>query len=225
MEPSFGTSARRVAPIKVPMPPAPEPGPKRLIVRLSVALGRRPGCHRRGGSRSVAPTPGGGWRTDRFHPVRTNAGGRRVVPPPHAAGGRRWDSRPSPFTRFSFHRFREGAGAGGLGSHLAHEWVTAREPARACCWASRCCPSISRRAAFPPCCPRYLPDDWKGGFVLLVMIFVLSSFLDNIAAALIGGTIANVCSAARCTSATWRRSSRRRTPAARAASSATRRRR
>jgi Na+/H+ antiporter NhaD/arsenite permease-like protein len=38
--------------------------------------------------------------------------------------------------------------------------------------------------------PRFLPDDWKGGFVLLVMIFVLSSFLDNIAAALIGGTIA-----------------------------------
>jgi Na+/H+ antiporter NhaD/arsenite permease-like protein len=38
--------------------------------------------------------------------------------------------------------------------------------------------------------PRILPDDWKGGFVLLVMIFVLSSFLDNIAAALIGGTIA-----------------------------------
>ena len=35
--------------------------------------------------------------------------------------------------------------------------------------------------------PRFLPDDWKGGFVLLVMIFVLSSFLDNIAAALIGG--------------------------------------
>jgi Na+/H+ antiporter NhaD/arsenite permease-like protein len=38
--------------------------------------------------------------------------------------------------------------------------------------------------------PRYLPNDWKGGFVLLVMIFVLSSFLDNIAAAMIGGTIA-----------------------------------
>ena len=35
-----------------------------------------------------------------------------------------------------------------------------------------------------------MPDDWKGGFVLLVVIAVLSSFLDNIAAALIGGTIA-----------------------------------
>jgi Na+/H+ antiporter NhaD/arsenite permease-like protein len=38
--------------------------------------------------------------------------------------------------------------------------------------------------------PRILPDDWKGGFLLLVMVFVLSSFLDNIAAALIGGTVA-----------------------------------
>ena len=38
--------------------------------------------------------------------------------------------------------------------------------------------------------PALLPDDWKGGFVLLVMVFVLSSFLDNIAAALIGGTMA-----------------------------------
>ena len=35
-----------------------------------------------------------------------------------------------------------------------------------------------------------LPDDWKGGVVLLVLVFVLSSFLDNIAAALIGGTVA-----------------------------------
>jgi Na+/H+ antiporter NhaD/arsenite permease-like protein len=35
-----------------------------------------------------------------------------------------------------------------------------------------------------------LPDDWKGGFLLLAIVFVLSSFLDNIAAALIGGTMA-----------------------------------
>ena len=42
----------------------------------------------------------------------------------------------------------------------------------------------------PEILPRYLPDDWKGGFVLLALVFVLSSFLDNIAAAMIGGTIA-----------------------------------
>ena len=38
--------------------------------------------------------------------------------------------------------------------------------------------------------PRFLPDDWKGAFVLLVIVAVISSFLDNIAAALIGGTMA-----------------------------------
>jgi Na+/H+ antiporter NhaD/arsenite permease-like protein len=38
--------------------------------------------------------------------------------------------------------------------------------------------------------PAFLPDDWKGGLVLLVMVFVLSSFLDNIAAAIIGGSVA-----------------------------------
>ena len=36
-----------------------------------------------------------------------------------------------------------------------------------------------------------LPEDWKGGFVMLVMVFVISSFLDNIAAALIGGAMAH----------------------------------
>ncbi|MFA5782635.1 MAG: hypothetical protein WC868_10255 [Bacteroidales bacterium] len=44
----------------------------------------------------------------------------------------------------------------------------------------------------PALLPKYLPHDWKGPFVLLVFIFILSSFLDNIAAALIGGTIALV---------------------------------
>jgi Na+/H+ antiporter NhaD/arsenite permease-like protein len=74
----------------------------------------------------------------------------------------------------------------------------------------------------PDWLPNLLPDDWKGGLVLLVMIFVLSSFLDNIAAALIGGTIARVFRG--CTSAISPPSSPRRTPAARGASSAIRRR-
>lgn len=44
----------------------------------------------------------------------------------------------------------------------------------------------------PEYLPDLLPNDWKGPLVLLISIFVLSSFLDNIAAALIGGTIALV---------------------------------
>ena len=43
----------------------------------------------------------------------------------------------------------------------------------------------------PRVLPRLLPDDWKGGLVLLAMVFVLSAFLDNIAAAIIGATIAS----------------------------------
>lgn len=49
-----------------------------------------------------------------------------------------------------------------------------------------------QESGVPGILPRYLPDDWKGGFVLLLMIFILSSFLDNIAGAIIGGTIAMV---------------------------------
>ena len=56
----------------------------------------------------------------------------------------------------------------------------------------------SLRQVTCPAPPHLLPDDWKGGFVLLVGVFVLSGFLDNIAAAMIGGTRPHACSAARC---------------------------
>jgi Na+/H+ antiporter NhaD/arsenite permease-like protein len=42
----------------------------------------------------------------------------------------------------------------------------------------------------PHLMPRVLPDDWKGGVALLSLVFVLSAFLDNIAAAMIGATVA-----------------------------------
>jgi Na+/H+ antiporter NhaD/arsenite permease-like protein len=51
---------------------------------------------------------------------------------------------------------------------------------------------IFEESGVPDVLPKYLPDDWKGPFMLLVFVFVLSSFLDNIAAALIGGAIAIV---------------------------------
>jgi len=51
---------------------------------------------------------------------------------------------------------------------------------------------IFEESGVPDVLPRFLPADWKGPFLLLVFVFVLSSFLDNIAAALIGGTIAIV---------------------------------
>lgn len=49
---------------------------------------------------------------------------------------------------------------------------------------------IFEDSGVPDILPKYLPNDWKGPFVLLVFVFILSSFLDNIAAAMIGGTIA-----------------------------------
>jgi Na+/H+ antiporter NhaD/arsenite permease-like protein len=51
---------------------------------------------------------------------------------------------------------------------------------------------IFEESGVPDILPKYLPNDWRGAFLLLVFICVLSSFLDNIAAALIGGTIALV---------------------------------
>jgi Na+/H+ antiporter NhaD/arsenite permease-like protein len=52
--------------------------------------------------------------------------------------------------------------------------------------------TIFEESGVPQVLPRFLPDDWKGPFILLIFVFVLSSFLDNIAAALIGGAIAAV---------------------------------
>ena len=49
-----------------------------------------------------------------------------------------------------------------------------------------------KESKLPDILPNYLPSGWKGGFILLFFIMVLSSFLDNIAAAMIGGTIAMV---------------------------------
>ena len=42
----------------------------------------------------------------------------------------------------------------------------------------------------PEILPKYLPNGYWGSVALLFFIFVMSSFLDNIAAAMIGGTIA-----------------------------------
>ncbi len=51
---------------------------------------------------------------------------------------------------------------------------------------------IFEESGIPEAIPKYLPGGWKGPFMLLIFVTVLSSFLDNIAAALIGGTIAIV---------------------------------
>ncbi len=51
---------------------------------------------------------------------------------------------------------------------------------------------VFEESGVPDIIPKYLPNGWMGPFILLVFVCVISSFLDNIAAALIGGTIALV---------------------------------
>ena len=88
-----------------------------------------------------------------------------------------------------FTGFKHGAGLGGLGHHMAHEWVILANLFLLLMGFAL----LSRHfedSRIPDEMPALLPDDWKGGVVLLVLVFVLSSFLDNIAAALIGGTVA-----------------------------------
>ncbi len=51
---------------------------------------------------------------------------------------------------------------------------------------------IFEESGVPEALPKFLPNDWRGAFILLVFVCIISSFLDNIAAALIGGAIAIV---------------------------------
>jgi Na+/H+ antiporter NhaD/arsenite permease-like protein len=88
-----------------------------------------------------------------------------------------------------FTGFKFGTGLAGLALHMQHEWVVLANLFLLLMGFAL----LSRhfeKSRVPDEMPAYLPDDWKGGFVLLILVFVLSSFLDNIAAALIGGTMA-----------------------------------
>src|SRR5882762_859367 len=91
--------------------------------------------------------------------------------------------------KLAFTGFKAGPGMDGLALHMLHEWVILAN-LFGLLLGFALLSAYFEASQVPAVLPRYLPDDWKGGFVLLWMIFVLSSFLDNIAAALIGGTIA-----------------------------------
>jgi Na+/H+ antiporter NhaD/arsenite permease-like protein len=92
--------------------------------------------------------------------------------------------------KIAFTGFKTGVGVAGFASHLGHEWVTL---------ANLLCLLLGfallarhfEDSRLPEILPKFLPDDWKGAFVLLAMVWVISSFLDNIAAALIGGAMAH----------------------------------
>jgi Na+/H+ antiporter NhaD/arsenite permease-like protein len=91
--------------------------------------------------------------------------------------------------KLAFAGFREAPGLAGLTQHLGVEWVILAN----LFFLLMGFALLSRhfeQSGVPDRLPDLLPDDWRGGLVLLVLVFVISSFLDNIAAALIGGTVA-----------------------------------
>jgi Na+/H+ antiporter NhaD/arsenite permease-like protein len=91
--------------------------------------------------------------------------------------------------KLAFTGFKFGTGLAGLALHMGHEWVILANLFLLLMGFAL----LSRHfeeSKLPDVLPAYLPDDWKGAFALLVIVCVLSSFLDNIAAALIGGVMA-----------------------------------
>jgi Na+/H+ antiporter NhaD/arsenite permease-like protein len=80
-------------------------------------------------------------------------------------------------------------GAHWMGALVAHEWTT---------WLNIVLILLGfatmanhfERSGLADLVPRLLPRNWTGGVALLAFVFVLSAFLDNIAAAMIGGIVA-----------------------------------
>jgi Na+/H+ antiporter NhaD/arsenite permease-like protein len=88
-----------------------------------------------------------------------------------------------------FSPFAEGAGMAGLLAHAGREWVGLANLLGLLLGFALLARHFER-SQVPAILPHYMPDDWKGPLMLLVLVFLTSSFLDNIAAAIIGGTVA-----------------------------------
>jgi Na+/H+ antiporter NhaD/arsenite permease-like protein len=85
--------------------------------------------------------------------------------------------------------FDEGVGLSGFAGHLGREWVILANLALLLTGFAL----LSRQfeeSKFPDTAPDVLPQGWLGGLTLLALTCFISSFLDNIAAALIGATVA-----------------------------------
>ena len=89
-----------------------------------------------------------------------------------------------------FSSFPTGPGVGGFLGHLGHEWVVLVNLLLLLLGFALLARHFED-TEIPAVLPRWLPNDWLGCFMLLVLVFVISSFLDNIAAAMIGGAIAH----------------------------------
>jgi Na+/H+ antiporter NhaD/arsenite permease-like protein len=85
--------------------------------------------------------------------------------------------------------FVAGAGLPGLLAHFGNEWVLITNLFLLLIGFALLARHFEA-SRVPDWMPAALPDNWTGGLVLLILVFVISSFLDNIAAALIGATVA-----------------------------------
>ena len=89
-----------------------------------------------------------------------------------------------------FAPFHAGAGLAGFAAHVGHESVVLVNLLLLLLGFALLA-DLFEKSEVPAVLPRFLPEGWKGCFALLALVFVLSSFLDNIAAAMIGGAMAN----------------------------------
>jgi Na+/H+ antiporter NhaD/arsenite permease-like protein len=85
--------------------------------------------------------------------------------------------------------FPTGEGVGALVAHVEHEWVIITNLLLLLI-GFELLSNQFERSNVSDHLPNLLPDGWTGGLALLAIVFVLSAFLDNIAAAVLGGVMA-----------------------------------
>ena len=85
--------------------------------------------------------------------------------------------------------FPTGRGMGALMLHAEHEWIPITNLLLLLI-GFEVLANQFERSNISDHLPHLLPDDWTGGVALLGIVFVLSAFLDNIAAAVLGGVMA-----------------------------------
>jgi len=92
--------------------------------------------------------------------------------------------------KIGYAEFKTGTGINGFAGHLVHEWVIITN--LLCLLVGFALLSNHfERSNVTESISVILPKGWQGAFILLAFVFFISSFLDNIAAAIIGATIAS----------------------------------
>jgi Na+/H+ antiporter NhaD/arsenite permease-like protein len=88
-----------------------------------------------------------------------------------------------------YRAFIDGLGLAHVGLELAGDWVTLAN-LLLLLLGFEVLSNHFEKSNLPDHLPSILPDNWTGGVALLGLVFAISAFLDNIAAAMIGGVMA-----------------------------------